>query len=137
MWTLLLLSARLMAAEPEETIRGLLMEQTAAWNRGDIPGFMKTYEDSAETAYVGAAGVTKGFQQVLERYKKKYASKAQMGTLRFSELQVRVLAGDVAAVTGRFQLIRTKEAGGNASGWFTLILRRVRGEWKIVHDHTS
>ncbi|MBL8175300.1 MAG: SgcJ/EcaC family oxidoreductase [Bryobacterales bacterium] len=137
MWTLLLLSLRLMAAEPEETIRRLLTEQSEAWNRGDIPAFMKTYENSAETAYVGSGGVTKGYQQVLERYRKKYAGKAQMGTLRFTDLQVRALTADVATVTGRFQLTRTKEAGGDASGWFTLVLRKTRVGWQIVHDHTS
>ena len=137
MWTLLLLSLSLGAAEPEDTIRKLLLEQSEAWNRGDIPAFMKTYENSADTAYVGAAGVTKGYQQVLERYRLKYTNRAQMGTLQFTDLHVRPLTADVATVTGRFQLTRTKEAGGDASGWFTLVLRKTRAGWQIVHDHTS
>lgn len=137
MWTLLLLSLSLGAAEPEDTIRKLLLEQSEAWNRGDIPAFMKTYENSADTAYVGAAGVTKGYQQVLERYRLKYTNRAQMGALQFTDLHVRPLTAEVATVTGRFQLTRTKEAGGDASGWFTLVLRKTGAGWRIVHDHTS
>ena len=74
---------------------------------------------------------------MLSRYQKKYATRQQMGTLRFSDLDVRTLTTDIATVTGRFQLNREKDAGGDASGWFTLILRKTAGGWKIVHDHTS
>lgn len=137
MWRLLLFSFTLAAAEPADTIARLLTDQSEAWNRGDIPAFMRTYENSPDTAYVGAAGVTKGYQQVLARYRKKYSTPQQMGTLRFTDLTVRPLTAGVATVTGRFQLTRGKEAGGDATGWFTLILRKTAGGWKIVHDHTS
>lgn len=137
MWRLLLVSVTLAAAEPDDTIRKLLIAQTEAWNRGDIPTFMQAYENSPDTAYVGSAGVTKGYAQVLARYKQKYTTRQQMGTLRFTELVVRQLSADVATTTGRFQLTRTKDAGGDASGWFTLILRKTSAGWKIVHDHTS
>ena len=103
----------------------------------DIPAFMRTYEDSPETTYAGASGITKGYQQVLARYQKKYSTREQMGILRFTDLNVRTLTSDVATVTGRFHLTRTKEAGGDASGWFTLILHKTAQGWKIVHDHTS
>ena len=137
MWRLLLVSLTLAAAEPDDTIRKLLTAQTEAWNRGDIPAFMQTYENSPDTAYVGSAGVTKGYAQVLARYKQKYTTRQQMGALRFTDLAVRQLSPDVATTTGRFHLTRTKDAGGDASGWFTLILRKTSAGWKIVHDHTS
>lgn len=137
MWRLLLVSLTLAAAEPDDTIRKLLTAQTEAWNRGDIPAFMQTYENSPDTAYVGSAGVTKGYAQVLARYKQKYTTRQQMGALRFTDLAVRQLSPDVATTTGRFHLTRTKDAGGDATGWFTLILRRTSAGWKIVHDHTS
>ncbi len=137
MWRLLLVSLTLAAAEPDDTIRKLLTAQTEAWNRGDIPAFMQTYENSPDTAYVGSAGVTKGYAQVLARYKQKYTTRQQMGALRFTDLAVRQLSPDVATTTGRFHLTRTKDAGGDATGWFTLILRKTSAGWKIVHDHTS
>ena len=127
----------------EAVIRALLDEQVAAWNRGDIPAFMASYEDSPDTTFIGTASVNKGFRPILERYQKGYANKDQMGTLTFKELEVRLLptsAGvtEYAVVTGRFHLERT--ARGTATkddGIFSLIWRKGPGGWKIVLDHTA
>jgi ketosteroid isomerase-like protein len=48
-----------------------------------------------------------------------------------------MLAAELALVTGEFHLERTAAGGGNASGRYTLILRRTSSGWKIIHDHTS
>jgi len=125
------------AADPAAEIRALLTEQEAAWNRGDIPAFMKSYENSPATTYAGASGVTKGYATVLERYRQRYPDRATMGTLRFTNIEVRTLGRDFALATGKFNLQRTKEGGGAASGWFSLVLRRTVKGWLILHDHTS
>ena len=127
----------LAAVEPEDTILKLLATQSEAWNRGDIPAFMETYDNSPQTVYAGATGITKGYAEVLARYREKYSSREQMGTLQFSSLEVRMLTADVATVTGRFSLTREASAGGDASGWFSLVLCKRATGWKIVHDHTS
>jgi uncharacterized protein (TIGR02246 family) len=127
----------------EAAIRTVLEEQVTAWNRGDIPGFMASYEDSPETTFVGTSSVNKGFQPILERYKKGYATKEQMGTLIFKELDIRLLptAGGVteyAVVTGRFHLERA--AKGEATkddGVFSLVWHKGSGGWKILLDHTA
>lgn len=126
----------LAAASPEIDIRKVLDDQVAAWNRGDIPAFMTGYDNSPDTTFVGA-NVTKGYAAVLERYQKTYSSKEKMGTLSFSIVEVRMLGTDHACVIGRFHLDRTKEAGGEASGIFTLIFNKTSAGWKIVVDHTS
>lgn len=133
---LIAFAGRLAAASPETGIRKVLDDQVAAWNRGDIPAFMTGYEDSPNTTFVGP-DVSKGYAAVLARYQKKYASKAQMGTLKFSDLEVRMLGLDHACVIGRFHLDRAKEAGGEASGIFTLVFTKTHAGWKIVVDHTS
>lgn len=137
MWSALFICLSLMAAEPAETIRNILIEQSDAWNRGDIPAFMRAYENSPDTTYAGAAGVTKGYAKVLARYQQKYSTRELMGTLRFSSLDIRMLSADYATVTGQFHLTRASQAGGDASGWFTLVLRKTSAGWKIIHDHTS
>jgi uncharacterized protein (TIGR02246 family) len=127
----------------EAAIRTVLEEQVTAWNRGDIPGFMASYEDSPETTFVGTSSVNKGFQPILERYKKGYATKEQMGTLTFKELDIRLLptAGGVteyAVVTGHFHLERA--AKGEATkddGVFSLVWHKGSGGWKILLDHTA
>ncbi|MGH9659635.1 MAG: YybH family protein [Bryobacteraceae bacterium] len=133
---LLLLAGALSAATPEDEIRAILDRQAADWNRGDIGAFMQAYEDSEETAFIGSA-VVKGYQRVLARYRERYPTREKMGALRFSALEVRPLGPDHASVVGRFHLQRSTEGGGDATGIFSLVLRRTPRGWKIILDHTS
>jgi uncharacterized protein (TIGR02246 family) len=133
---LLLLALPLIAASPEQDIRRVLDDQVAAWNRGDIPGFMQGYDNSASTTFVGST-ITKGHAQVLADYRKRYPTPEKMGTLRFSDLEIRPLGPDYASVIGRFHLDRSSEAGGEASGIFTLLFHRTNQGWKVILDHTS
>jgi ketosteroid isomerase-like protein len=115
-------------------IRAVLDAQVSAWNRGDLDAFMNGYARSNDTAFVGGDGVTRGWQTVLDRYRKKYSGRGQMGTLTFSELQITLISSDAALVLGRWELKREKDA---PHGYFTLLFRRTRDGWRIVHDHTS
>jgi ketosteroid isomerase-like protein len=129
--------------QDEAAIRAVLEAQVAAWNRGDIPDFMASYEDSPETTFVGTASVSKGFTTVLERYKQGYANKGQMGTLTFKDLDIRLLptaAGvtEYAVVTGRFHLERAaKGTATKDDGIFSLVWHKGSGGWKILLDHTA
>ena len=117
-------------------IEQVLHDQQADWNRGDIDAFMRGYLDSPQTTFIGKT-ISHGYQPILERYKKGYASRAAMGTLDFAEIAVRMLGSDHAVVTGRFHLTRTTEGGGDASGIFSLVFEREADGWKIILDHTS
>jgi ketosteroid isomerase-like protein len=121
-------------SEPE--VRAVLEKQAVAWNQGDVETFMIGYENAETTTFVGST-VTKGYKQVLERYRQRYASKEKMGQLTFLDLEVKPMGCDYASALGRWQLIRSKEAGGNVGGFFTLLLRRTESGWKIFLDHTS
>jgi len=126
-----------MLAAPDGEVRAVLEKQVASWNLGDIETFMTTYIDSPELTFSGKEGITRGYQPVLERYRKKYNSSEAMGSLKFSEIEARMLGAEAALVLGRFELTRSAAGGGNASGRFTLVLRNTPKGWKIVHDHTS
>jgi len=126
----------------EAQIRAAMAAQTAAWNRGDIPAFMQSYEDSPETTFIGVT-LRKGFQPILKRYQQAYSNSAQMGTLTFTGLDIRLLPGacgkpELALVTGKFHLERS--AKGEATkddGIFSLVWRKGPKGWKIILDHTS
>jgi ketosteroid isomerase-like protein len=124
-------------SKAESGIRALLEQQSAAWNRGDIAGFMAGYWNSPETTFAGASGVQRGWQAVLDRYQREYPNREIMGTLTFSGLEIHMLSNDAAFVLGRWHLERAKDSRGPAGGMFTLILRRFPQGWRIVHDHTS
>ena len=132
----LLLAVAVFAETPDDAIRKVLSDQVAAWNRGDVKSFMDGYENSPDTTFVGTK-ITKGHAAVLERYIHSYPTKEKMGTLTFSELEIRMLGSDYASVIGHFHLDRTKEAGGEANGIFTLLFKKTGDGWKIIQDHTS
>jgi ketosteroid isomerase-like protein len=126
----------------DAAIRAAMTEQAGAWNRADIPTFMQTYEDSPDTTFIGQS-VGKGFQPILKRYLKAYSTPEQMGSLTFSDLEVRLLPAscgkvEFAVVTGQFHLKRA--AKGEATkddGIFSLVWRKGPHGWKIIVDHTS
>ena len=115
-------------------VRAVLDAQVAAWNRGDIEAFMDGYWRSPQTAFVSGDHVTRGWQTVLDHYKKSYDSREKMGTLAFSELEITPLGKDAASALGRWQLTRAKDT---PHGYFTLLFRRTPQGWRIVQDHTS
>lgn len=125
------------AASPEEiktSIRSIIQAQQDAWNRGDIDAFMNGYARLPSTTFVSEDNVTRGWETVRDRYKKKYSDREKMGTLTFSELEITPLGFDSAVALGRWELKRAKD---EPRGRFTLIFRKDADGWRIVHDHTS
>lgn len=118
----------------EKKIRDILDRQTAAWNRGDLEGFMQGYWKSDSLKFIGSRGVTYGWQNTLDNYRKGYPDTAAMGRLRFEILHLNKLSGKYYQVIGKWMLTRTV---GNLSGHFTLLFRKINGEWVIVSDHSS
>ena len=118
----------------EAAIRAVIEAQRDAWNRGDIAGYMDGYARSADTVFISGDSVTHGWQTVLERYQKGYDTREKMGVLTFSDLELNGLSADAVAVSGRWHLKRTKD---EPHGRVTLIFRRTRAGWRIIHDHTS
>jgi uncharacterized protein (TIGR02246 family) len=129
-------------ADDAVAIRQVLGQQQAAWNRGDVMDFMHGYKDAPDTTFVGSS-VRKGYREILDSYRKHYATRQQMGQLTFSDLDVRLLPGAsgeprYAVVTGHFHLDRT--AHGEAAqddGVFSLLWERTAAGWKIILDHSS
>jgi ketosteroid isomerase-like protein len=115
-------------------ITKVMTDQAEAWNRGDIDGFMRGYWNSDKLIFVSGDNVTRGWQPTLDRYKKSYDTRAKMGTLTFSDLEINVLSNDAAVVLGSWSLSRD---GDNPHGKFTLTFRRFKEGWRIVIDHTS
>jgi len=120
----------------ERDIHSVLEAQQAAWNRGDVEGFMAGYEATETTTFVGAT-ITRGYHQVLENYRRRYPTREKMGQLAFSELEVKLLGADYASVIGKWHLARPTDAGGDVGGFFTLLFHKTAIGWKIILDHTS
>jgi ketosteroid isomerase-like protein len=121
--------------DPDELlIRQLLNNQTEAWNRGDIETFMKTYRKSDSLMFIGKSGVTFGWTNTLNNYKKNYPDAAAMGKLSFNILSVQRLSTEYFYVIGKWHLQRSI---GDLSGHYTLLIKKINGEWVIIADHSS
>jgi peptidoglycan/xylan/chitin deacetylase (PgdA/CDA1 family)/ketosteroid isomerase-like protein len=128
-------------AEVEE----LLQAEAAAWNRGDLSGFVDSYADDA--VFVTPKGITRGRQAVLERYRQSYPDPASMGSLSLDTVQLRLITGTEvsmlgdaapgrvhgASVVARWRL-EYSDGREPASGLTLLVLHRTPAGWRVVHD---
>jgi hypothetical protein len=118
----------------KEAILKILDNQTKAWNSGDVENFMVGYWNNDSLMYVGKGGITYGYKPTLENYKKNYGSKEKMGQLTFNILHVKRLSQEYYQVVGKWHLKRTV---GDVGGHYTLLFRKIEGEWVIISDHSS
>ncbi|MEO1659943.1 MAG: DUF4440 domain-containing protein [Pseudomonadota bacterium] len=118
----------------EDRILTVLSTQQAAWNDGDIDGFMQGYWVSPDLRFASGGTVTYGWQATRDRYHQNYADRSIMGQLEFSNLEVDLLDDDAAIVHGAWALERAED---RPSGLFTLVLKDLEGGWKIVSDTTT
>ena len=118
----------------EQAIRQILANQESAWNKGDLTTFMIGYWENDSLVYIGKNGPTYGYMTTLNNYKKNYPDTSHMGKLKFQLLSVKPLNTDHYFVIGKFHLTRTV---GDASGYFTLLFRKINGVWKAIADHSS
>jgi len=137
---ILVLSAAVLAAmaqtrsSQEAEIRSILSRQEAAWNLGETEAFLQGY--APNTTFVGDK-ITHGLEEVRVRYQMHYPTRASMGHLTFSDLEVHMMGAEYAYVIGRWRLERTAEAGGDTGGIYTLLFQRTAKGWKIILDHTT
>jgi ketosteroid isomerase-like protein len=116
-------------------IKKVLTIQQDLWNAGNIPAFMEYYWKSDSLKFISGSGVTSGWNATLQRYLKNYPDKATMGTLQFDIQEIDQFSENSAWVLGKWHLKRPTK--GDVGGFFTLIFKKINGEWRIISDHTS
>lgn len=121
------------SATDHPDVRGVLESQQAAWNNGDLAGFMEGYWKSDELVFSTPEGETRGWQATLDRYESRYGSREKMGELTFSRLTIARPTPETAEVSGQY---RVAASDGVKTGRFYLRMRRIEGRWVIVRDHT-
>lgn len=132
--TIILSSPGFAQSKDETEILQLLDRQGADWNRGDIDGFMKGYWENDSLMFVGKTGVTYGWTNTLNNYKKGYPDTAAMGKLSFNYIKVKRLSKKYYFVVGKWYL---KRSIGDISGHYNLLLEKINGSWVIIADHSS
>ena len=121
-------------------IRAMLDRSAAAWNQGDLDGFMSSYAPGEGTTFIGRRGIVRGPDEIRAGYAARFAPGAARGTLHFEDLEVDLLAPDVANAIAYYVLTQRTAAGTDstiARGPTSLVVRKLGGAWKIIHDHSS
>jgi uncharacterized protein (TIGR02246 family) len=140
--TFVLLAASAVAAPPtppaaadDAAVRKVLADQVAAWNKGDLDGFMTGYWKDDRMTYISGAKAVKGWAALRDRYKAAYQGEGkEMGKLAFRDLDTEAVGDEAILVRGKWEVTMSKETVG---GWFTLLFRKLPAGWKVTHDHTS
>jgi beta-aspartyl-peptidase (threonine type) len=120
--------------DPARPLKDVLTAQVKAWNDGDIDGYMSHYWKSERLTFSSGGQTTRGWEMTHERYRKRYPTRDDMGTLTFSDLEVTFLGEEAAMMLGRWRLERKMDA---PQGNFSLVFRKIESKWVIIHDHTS
>jgi hypothetical protein len=133
--TIVIFSFTVSIAQPvdEIAIRKVLSNQVAAWNSGNIEKFMEGYWVSDSMMFIGKS-VTYGWHKTLDNYKKRYPDTTAMGKLSFNLLEFKPLCPVYYFVVGKWHLQRSI---GNLEGYFTLLFKKIKGQWFIIADHSS
>ena len=118
----------------ETAILKMLQAQETAWNNGNLETFMKGYWQNDSLLFIGKNGPKYGFNTTLENYKKGYPDTARMGKFTSTILSMKKLSKEYYFIVGKWYLKRTV---GDVSGHYTLLIRKINGEWVIVADHSS
>jgi hypothetical protein len=118
----------------ENQIQHMLEQQVTGWNNGKLEEFMNGYWENDSLVFIGKNGPTYGYSATLARYKKSYADPEAMGHLKSTILSMKRLSGKYYFITGKWELTRT---AGNLSGYYTLLIKKIKGKWVIVNDHSS
>lgn len=124
------------SAEPksaQQQIEQVLIEQVKAWNQGDLDGFMDAYWNDEALTISGGGDTTLGWEATYANYRQKFPE-GSMGTIDFKDLNIEMAGKESAIVTGRFDhQLDDKNVNGN----FSLVVKLIDRQWKIINDHTS
>ena len=119
-----------------KAIIAVLNQSAVDWNRGDLDAFATSYKNSPDILFIGHK-ISHGYTQMLATYKAAYPTPEKRGTLTFTQLEAQPLDAHFATATGHFHLDRTPAGGGNADGFFLLVMENTPTGWKIVRDDTT
>lgn len=108
--------------------------QEEAWNDGDIESFMKPYWQSDSLLFIGSSGPRYGWKETLAKYKSSYPDQESMGKLTFSNNSFQLLGDINVHLGGKWTLERKTDT---LQGYYSLLWKKIEGEWKIVYDHSS
>ena len=127
-------SATFAQNKDENNIKHMLAAQVMEWNKGNIDGYMKGYWENDSLLFIGSKGPRYGYNVTLQRYKEAYPDTTHMGKLVSTVTSMQRISPEYYFIVGKWELKRTV---GDLNGSYTLLIRKIRGAWLIICDHSS
>lgn len=118
----------------EAELVSILNAQDEAWSTGDIDAFMESYWKSPELRFASGGKINRGWEATRDGYYTRYPNPNVMGKLITDDYEVDVISPNAAIVHGSWKLEREGEP---ASGLYTLVFKKIDGEWVITSDTTT
>lgn len=114
----------------------IVLAQEAAWNKGDIDGFLARFKDDPETQVMLGTSV-RGLAAIRAAFHTNYPNHDTMGQIAYSDVEARELGENFALATGQYHLDRSKKAGGPVDGSFTEVMEKTAKGWEIIFSETT
>jgi uncharacterized protein (TIGR02246 family) len=109
-------------------------EQSAAgWNAGNLDAFMAIYADDA--TFARPDGFVRGKPVIQQLYAPVFAPGVARDSLGMEQLEISPIATDIVLVRGIYRNIH--EGRITRRGASTLLMRRINGHWRIIHEHSN
>ena len=110
-------------------------DQQMSWNDGNVEEFVSKgyWNDESLTLYSNGE-IVKGYDLVLARFQERFGE-SELGKLTFTGFETVGVTETMIVVRGRWRI--DYNAQDDREGLFTLVLRKIGGEWRIIHDHNS
>lgn len=121
--------------DPVTAVKAALDTQVAAWNVGDLEKAMTVYWNSPEMLWISRGGIEKGYQPVLDGYRKDFADKTKMGVYSYTPLHIEKLSSRSVYYVFRWKIERDgKRLMGGVS---SQVWKKIKGKWLITSEHAS
>lgn len=115
-------------SDAEAAVRAVIQAQCAAWNAGDLEGFVA--QVGRDVVYVTGRGLVQGREALLEAYRGDWRDKGGRLTV---EVERVIDHGDAATAIVQFWLA---ESSADRSGWSLLTFAHTGERWELIADAT-
>ena len=118
----------------KKAINKVLKKQRIAWSDNNLEKFMEGHWKSDALKFYDSNGVISGWENILERYQKAYPTENHTGKLSYKVNDISEISEGAYYVLGEYHI---KRDIGNAYGNFTIIMKKINNEWKIIAYSTT
>jgi uncharacterized protein (TIGR02246 family) len=116
-------------------VQAFVRQYTAAINRADAPGIMEMYARVPEVTSTDNVDITRGWDAI----------KRDAASLSESRYRIELGRVDVVPLGPGYALVvaeasytfGTPQGALRVRGVLTLVLQKIGGSWKVIHDHSS